>query len=309
MKNLKFKILSVLLISIMILSSMNVIAAISDDSSIEDESDDSLKEVDNSDDKDLKGDAGSGDDKIKSDNSKDKAGDGESSEDDNTLTVTNYTGSYDGKEHNITVKASKSDTTFEYSLDNKTWSKENPKFKDANGTQTVYIKAENGDDTVYANGTVTINPVKITLTADSASKTYDGSPLKSNGYSITKGSFVAGEGLEKVVVSGSQTKEGSSQNKITKYSLKSNTKAQNYDITLKAGTLTVKKSNAPVKKEDEKKDKKESKQKNKNDTKSNNDTNKTNKTNATAIPLQNTGIPVLVLAFSMFVIATLVKRD
>ena len=53
------------------------------------------------------------------------------------------------------------------------------------------------DDTIYDKGTVTINPVKITLTADSASKTYDGSALKSNGYSITKGSFASGEGLKK----------------------------------------------------------------------------------------------------------------
>ena len=142
---------------------------------------------------------------------------------------------------------------------------------------------------------------KITLTADSASKTYDGSALKSNGYSITKGSFASGEGLEKVVVSGSQTEVGSSKNQITKYSLKSNTKAQNYDITLKAGTLTVNKSKAPVKNEEKNKPKKESKR--------NNDTNKTNKTNTTVIPQQNTGVPILVLAFSLFVIATLVKRD
>jgi hypothetical protein len=301
MKNLKNKFFSVLLISIMVLSSMNVIAAVSDDSAIEEETEDALMEVDNSDDNDLKKDAEKTD-KVKSDDPKDDVSDdGPSADEENKLTVTNYSGTYDGKEHSITVKASKSGTTFEYSLDNKTWVKEAPRFKDANGTQTVYIKAENGDDTIYDNGTVTINPVKITLTADSASKTYDGSALKSNGYSITKGSFASGEGLEKVVVSGSQTEVGSSKNQITKYSLKSNTKAQNYDITLKAGTLTVKKSKTPAKKEEKKEPKKESKL--------NNTTNKTNKTNTTVIPQQNTGIPVLVLAFSLFVIATLVKRD
>ena len=276
MKNLKYKFFSVLLISIMVLSSMNVIAAVSDDSAIEEETEDALMEVDNSDDNDLKKDAEKTD-KVKSDDPKDDViGDGPSADEENKLTITNYTGTYDGKEHNITVKASKSGTTFEYSLDNKTWTAKAPGFKDANGTQTVYIKAKNGDDTIYDKGTVTINPVKITLTADSASKTYDGSALKSNGYSITK-------------------------NQITKYSLKSNTKAQNYDITLKAGTLTVNKSKAPVKNEEKNKPKKESKR--------NNDTNKTNKTNTTVIPQQNTGVPILVLAFSLFVIATLVKRD
>ena len=277
---------------------MNVIAAISDDSSNAGEADDELMEVDDSDDKELKDDGGPADDEPKAEDSQDKSSDDSSADEDNKLTVTNYTGTYDGKEHDITVKASKSGTTFEYSLDNKTWTKNAPKFKDANGTQTVYIKAENDGDVVYADGTVTIKPVKITLTADSASKTYDGSALKSNGYSITKGSFASGEGLKKVVVSGSQTNVGSSENKITEYVLKSNTKAQNYDITLKAGTLTVKKSKNPDKKEDKKKPK--------NETKQNNDT---NKTNATVIPQQNTGIPILVLAFSLFVIATLVKRD
>ena len=248
MKNLKYKFFSVLLISIMVLSSMNVIAAVSDDSAIEEETEDALMEVDNSDDNDLKKDAEKTD-KVKSDDPKDDViGDGPSADEENKLTITNYTGTYDGKEHNITVKASKSGTTFEYSLDNKTWTAKAPGFKDANGTQTVYIKAKNGDDTIYDKGTVTINPVKITITADSASKTYDGSALKSKGQSITKGSFASGEGLEKVVVSGSQTEVGSSKNHITKYSLKSNTKAQNYDITLKAGTLTVNKSKAPVKK-------------------------------------------------------------
>ena len=301
MKNLKMKFFSVLLISIMVLSSMNVIAAVSDDSAIEEETDDALMEVDDSDDNDLKEDDEKADD-VKSDEPNNKIRDDvPSADDENKLTVTNYTGTYDGKEHTITVKASKSGTSFEYSLDNKTWTKEAPKFKDANGTQTVYIKAENDEDAIYDKGTVTINPVKITLTADSASKTYDGSALKSDGYSITKGSFASGEGLKKVVVSGSQKEVGSSKNEIIDYSFKSNTKAQNYDITLKAGTLTVKKSKTPAKKEEKKEPKKESKR--------NNTTNKTNNTNTTVIPQQNTGVPILVLAFSLFVIATLVKRD
>ena len=42
MKNLKNKFFSVLLISIMVLSSMNVIAAVSDDSAIEEETEDAL---------------------------------------------------------------------------------------------------------------------------------------------------------------------------------------------------------------------------------------------------------------------------
>ena len=69
MKNLKNKFFSVLLISIMVLSSMNVIAAVSDDSAIEEETEDALMEVDNSDDNDLKKDAEKTD-KVKSDDPK-----------------------------------------------------------------------------------------------------------------------------------------------------------------------------------------------------------------------------------------------
>ena len=142
MKNLKNKFFSVLLISIMVLSSMNVIAAVSDDSVIGEETDDALMEDDNSEDNDLKKDAEKTD-KVKSNDPKDDVSDDEpSADEENKLTVTNYSGTYDGNEHGITVKASKRGTTFEYSLDNKTWVKEAPRFKDANGTQTVYIKAE-----------------------------------------------------------------------------------------------------------------------------------------------------------------------
>ena len=45
-----------------------------------------------------------------------------------------------------------------------------------------------------------------------------------------------------MTVVGSQTLEGSSANKITGHTLKSNTKAQNYNITYADGTLTVSKN-------------------------------------------------------------------
>ena len=88
-------------------------------------------------------------------------------------------------------------------------------------------------------GKLTINPIAIELTANSASKTYDGTALTDGGYSITKGAFVGEEGLESVTVVGSQTIVGSSANTITGHELKSNTLAQNYEITYKPGTLTV----------------------------------------------------------------------
>ena len=91
-------------------------------------------------------------------------------------------------------------------------------------------------------GTLTVTPVAIELTANSAAKAYDGTPLTDSGYTISNGSFVGEEGLAGVTVEGSQTAVGSSANTITGHTLNNNTKAQNYDITYVDGTLTVSKN-------------------------------------------------------------------
>ena len=88
-------------------------------------------------------------------------------------------------------------------------------------------------------GTLTVTPVAIELTANSAAKAYDGTPLTDSGYTISSGSFVGEEGLAGVTVEGSQTAVGSSANTITGHKLKSNTLAKNYTITYANGTLTV----------------------------------------------------------------------
>lgn len=88
-------------------------------------------------------------------------------------------------------------------------------------------------------GTLTITPVEIELTANSASKKYDGTSLTDGGYTITKGAFINDEGLASVTVTGSQMAVGSSSNTITDHTLKDNTLAENYTITYKTGTLEV----------------------------------------------------------------------
>ena len=88
-------------------------------------------------------------------------------------------------------------------------------------------------------GTLTVTPVAIELTANSAAKAYDGTPLTDSGYTISSGSFVGEEGLAGVTVDGSQTAVGSSDNTITGHELKEGTLAKNYTITYKPGTLTV----------------------------------------------------------------------
>ena len=88
------------------------------------------------------------------------------------------------------------------------------------------------------DGWLKITPIEIVLTADSASKQYDGTPLTKSSYTMT-GPFVKGEGLQSVTVVGSQLLVGESANTITEYALKENTKAQNYAITVLPGKLTV----------------------------------------------------------------------
>ena len=92
---------------------------------------------------------------------------------------------------------------------------------------------------VVTDGTLTISPIEIELTARSASKTYDGRPLVGAVYDVTKGAFAAGEGLFIVYLRGSQLTPGTSASIITHYKFEDNTKAQNYIITTKPGTLTV----------------------------------------------------------------------
>ena len=88
-------------------------------------------------------------------------------------------------------------------------------------------------------GTLTVTPVAIELTAASASKAYDGTPLTNSDYTITNGKFVDEEGLATVTIVGSQTLVGASANTITGHTLKDNTLAQNYTITYQPGELKV----------------------------------------------------------------------
>ena len=111
-------------------------------------------------------------------------------------------------------------------------------------TSYVVMRGETDVTTSYTFGesiigTLTVTPVAIELTAASASKAYDGTPLTNSDYTITKGAFVGEEGLAAVTIAGSQTLVGTSANTITGHTLKDNTLAQNYTITYQPGELKV----------------------------------------------------------------------
>lgn len=88
--------------------------------------------------------------------------------------------------------------------------------------------------------TYTITKRPVTLTSGSDEKKYDGTPLTKDEVTASTGNgvgFVTGEGAT-YNVTGSQTNVGSSDNTFT-YTLNSNTKASNYDITTAYGKLTI----------------------------------------------------------------------
>ena len=86
---------------------------------------------------------------------------------------------------------------------------------------------------------VVVTPRGLEVTANSASKTYDGEPLTDPGYAITDGGFADGEGFASVTVEGSQTLVGASDNVVTGYEFADGAKAGNYAVTLARGTLKV----------------------------------------------------------------------
>ena len=127
------------------------------------------------------------------------------------------------------------------------------KFVDA-GSYTLYAKQEvivtltdfegktkTEPRDVVGQATYTITPRDVTLTSGSAEKEYDGTALTNN--TVTAEGFVNGEGAT-YTVTGTQTEVGSSENKFN-YTLNSNTKAGNYNITTQCGTLTVTEKTTP----------------------------------------------------------------
>lgn len=91
------------------------------------------------------------------------------------------------------------------------------------------------------NGSLTINPRKVKMVSGTASKPYDGTALTNStvtdsGFEGYDG-FVNGEGAT-YSVTGTITDPGEVDNAFT-YTLNSNTKASNYDITQECGKLTI----------------------------------------------------------------------
>ena len=88
---------------------------------------------------------------------------------------------------------------------------------------------------VIVDGTLEITKRPVTLTSADAEKKFDGTPITNA--TVTAEGFVTGEGAT-YTVTGTQTLIGSSAN-VFEYALNEGTKAENYDITVVEGTLTI----------------------------------------------------------------------
>ena len=116
----------------------------------------------------------------------------------------------------------------------------------ANVLSAAVIKNANGDDVTasyditYKSGTLEVTKKAVTITADDATKVYDGTPLTKDSY--TNSDLVAGDTITGVIVTGSQTNAGQSANVPSEAVIKNangDDVTASYDITYVDGTLEV----------------------------------------------------------------------
>ena len=163
-----------------------------------------------------------------------------------TLTANSDTKTYDGTEHTVTGYTAK---------DNENKAVEGLTFTgvaspSASGTDVGEYDVEFSGSAVGAHnelyivtavnpGKLTITPRKVTLTSETASKAYDGTPLTRPNVKVTGDGFVEGE-VTGIKATGSVTyvSEGEVTNTI-EYTPTDKFKADNYVITKHEGTLKI----------------------------------------------------------------------
>lgn len=164
-----------------------------------------------------------------------------------SLSVEDYTGKYDGQEHTITIAAPGIEgDVIQYQIGDGQWTDLNdnftnlPKYKDC-GTTVIKVRVvNNGNVGPAVEAKISITQRKITLTSAKDEKFYDGTPLTNDTIVVGgEDEFVEGEGIASYGVTGSQTEAGESDN-VFDYTLKENTKSENYEIQKKYGKLKVK---------------------------------------------------------------------
>ena len=151
---------------------------------------------------------------------------------DQEVSAEGYEGVYDGVAREIKVTAP-AGATVTYDLENS--------LTNAGNKTVVYTVTKPGYKTVTGSAIIKINQREITITANSNSKRYDGTPLTDSGYSVTAGTIAAGDKINSVTVTGTQTDRGEAVNtpKDAVIMDGETNVTSNYDIKYVNGTLTV----------------------------------------------------------------------
>lgn len=161
------------------------------------------------------------------------------------LTVTGYSGTYDGQSHTITATVNadyQSTTTFHYSTNGTSWSTTKPT-RTAAGSTTVYVRATNSVLGSFSDqATIEVSKALVTLTANSATKTYNRRSQSVNGYT----SSVSGLSFTGVSASGSGTNVGTYAVSFNGVAVDVTTdRTGNYVVhQVVEGTLTITKASA-----------------------------------------------------------------
>ena len=161
-----------------------------------------------------------------------------------TVSANGYERKYDGQEHGGTVTASDGATIWYKIGENGEWTNTAPTIKNVddeiNG-KTIYVKAtkDNYSDSEIASYTLKVTPRNVTLTSESATKAYNGTPLTRPVVTVTGDGFVEGEVTNIRAIGTVTNVEDSPVTNTIVYDTTNNFKAANYNITKNEGTLTI----------------------------------------------------------------------
>ena len=158
------------------------------------------------------------------------------------LSVTSYNGVYDAKKHTITVNGTVAGDQVAYSYDGgKTWVTDLKEYKNVTkGSVAIQVKVTNTNYTpseTILNGTVTITPFPLVVTAEDKSKVFGEKDPK---LTATETSGVEGkEKPDNQKIERTMTREAGENVGNYKITASGETTQGNYKVTYKPGTLTI----------------------------------------------------------------------
>lgn len=164
-----------------------------------------------------------------------------------TVSGTDYTGKYDGASHGKAATASVEGATIEYSIDGgNTWTTDFPTVKNVSDSTTVQVKAtKTGYAPAEATYTLIVNPCTVTITGESATRTYTGQEIELTG--IEQSGLLDGHTFSGVSYSAKGTNasatpypgEFSNMDKLVIKDADGNDVTKNYNPEYAPGALTI----------------------------------------------------------------------